>query len=423
MKRSKIFTIIVIAILMLYCLFGLAFAEKKSTDVTFNDEDTVNKAVGPACSNYLSAEDCIPQKAIFVDKDGKVGIGTTQPSHKLEVRGSVAIKQKLGIRTLTPKANLDVNGNVAINGNVIIDGTGKWVGDSTGLKGEKGDPGQQGVKGDRGDTGPQGVKGDRGDTGPQGVKGDRGDTGAQGPKGDKGDTGLQGPRGLRGVQGPVGPQGPQGPPGTSLWIEKDGSITTSANVGIGMDRAPIYNFSVSGRAYMSDLFISKSLVVDNNLRVVAGRLTVGRYPPATSDTIKLAVEGDIKTSGKFIADCGTLTCSDLRLKNNINPITNALDKISNLRGVKFHWNDKTKDNGQQLGVIGQEVEKVFPEVVSTDDRGYKAVAYSNLVAPLIEAVKELKSQNEKAYKSIKELKAENDSLKARIETLEKKIKN
>ena len=110
----------------------------------------------------------------------------------------------------------------------VIDVTGKWRGDPTGLQGpqgpqgDKGDVGSQGPQGQKGDIGatgpqgPQGLKGDAGATGPQGfqgLKGDKGDMGApgvQGQKGDIGNTGPQGPQGLKGDAGATGPQGAQG---------------------------------------------------------------------------------------------------------------------------------------------------------------------------------------------------------------------
>ncbi|WP_409478174.1 tail fiber domain-containing protein [Pseudobdellovibrio sp. HCB154] len=88
------------------------------------------------------------------------------------------------------------------------------------------------------------------------------------------------------------------------------------------------------------------------------------------------------------------TSSDKRLKENIKPIENSVDKILQLRGVEFDWRKDVKaptkhDETHDIGVIAQEVEKVFPEAVTTPKTGYKSVAYSKLVAPLIEAVKSL----------------------------------
>jgi hypothetical protein len=103
--------------------------------------------------------------------------------------------------------------------------------------------------------------------------------------------------------------------------------------------------------------------------------------------------------------------SDARLKTNIMPLTDALEKLEAIRGVSFEWNESYRSSGRssghrEIGVIAQEVEEVFPELVFTSSSdGYKAVDYSRLTAVLIEAVKELK--------------AENEALKQRVETLEK----
>ncbi len=86
------------------------------------------------------------------------------------------------------------------------------------------------------------------------------------------------------------------------------------------------------------------------------------------------------------------------------PLDKTLQQVTQLQGVRFRWKDPAKGDGLQLGLIAQDVETVFPEVVSTDSEGYKSVAYDKLTAPLIEAVKELK--------------AENDELRSRLEALE-----
>ncbi len=94
------------------------------------------------------------------------------------------------------------------------------------------------------------------------------------------------------------------------------------------------------------------------------------------------------------------TTSDIRKKENIYPIKNSLEKISNLRWVNFTWKESKK---QDSWVIAQDVEKIFPEFVTTDSEWYKSVDYGKLTAPLIEAVKELKKENEKKDKQIEDL--------------------
>ncbi|WP_373998196.1 tail fiber domain-containing protein [Bdellovibrio bacteriovorus] len=118
---------------------------------------------------------------------------------------------------------------------------------------------------------------------------------------------------------------------------------------------------------------------------------------------------------------GTLTqASDLRLKTNVAPLENSLDKILSLQGVSYDWKDP-QGRGHQIGLIAQDVEKVFPEAVETNKEGWKAVAYQNLVAPLINAIKELHAlvmtQNGNQDRAIASLQESNEVLKAEVQNL------
>ncbi|MEQ9101605.1 MAG: tail fiber domain-containing protein [Imperialibacter sp.] len=118
--------------------------------------------------------------------------------------------------------------------------------------------------------------------------------------------------------------------------------------------------------------------------------------------------GTIHVSGSVYAGGVQLT-SDRRLKENITPLKNSLANTLKLRGVSYNWIDKAKSQSAQIGVIAQEVEEVYPEFVHTDDKGMKSVNYSQMVAVLIEAIKELNTQ-------IETLKTENASLKTELAT-------
>ncbi len=85
------------------------------------------------------------------------------------------------------------------------------------------------------------------------------------------------------------------------------------------------------------------------------------------------------------------TVSDLRLKENVRPLNHALETVSALRGVTYRLKDDA-DHKDQLGLIAQEVETVLPQLVSTDDKGMKSVAYSALVPLLLEAIKTQQQQ-------------------------------
>ena len=89
--------------------------------------------------------------------------------------------------------------------------------------------------------------------------------------------------------------------------------------------------------------------------------------------------------------------SDERTKDNVAPIENALEKLGAIRGVSFEWNDKavhfSKEPGtKETGVIAQEVETVFPELVHTGGDGLKRVNYNGLIGVLFAAVNELSAK-------------------------------
>jgi len=115
-----------------------------------------------------------------------------------------------------------------------------------------------------------------------------------------------------------------------------------------------------------------------------------------SGSNSLTIIGSLRVTGTIQED------SDERLKENIDNIDNPLDKLSGLRGVYF--NKKSNPENRELGFIAQEVEKVVPELVYTDDNGMKSVAYQRTVALLTEAVKEQQHKLEKQQKEIEELK-------------------
>ena len=120
-----------------------------------------------------------------------------------------------------------------------------------------------------------------------------------------------------------------------------------------------------------------------------GNVGIGKIPSSE----KLEVNGNILANAFFYS-------SDIRLKTDIRPIPDP-EKILQLKGVLFKFKNDTK---QSVGLIAQDVEKVLPEIVSTDGKGMKSVDYGKLSVFLIEV---LKQQQEK----IKDLQDEIESLK------------
>lgn len=120
---------------------------------------------------------------------------------------------------------------------------------------------------------------------------------------------------------------------------------------------------------------ANSLFIANN-----GRVGIGTVSPSQT----LDVQGNIEANAYYHD-------SDIRLKKNIKIIENPIEKIKELEGVEFDWKQTNKST---IGLIAQDVEKVLPQIVNTNEEGFKSVEYSNLVALLIEVVKEQQKQIE-----------------------------
>ena len=200
-------------------------------------------------------------------------------------------------------------------------------------------------------TGAQGVTGFQG---AQGAQGGPGPTGAQGAQ--SGVTGAQGAQGGPGGQGAQGAQGGTPPPGAQGFQGVDG-------------------------------------------------------PPGPNGT---AFQGGVGAQGATGAQGPP---SDRRLKDNIRPLENVLQKTKQVTGVRFEWNsehDKIKLNksiefqrafsGESIGFIAQDLEKVVPELVFTDEDGFKSVQYGQLVSLGIGSIQEQQKTIYSIYDRINKLK-------------------
>ena len=159
--------------------------------------------------------------------------------------------------------------------------------------------------------------------------------------------------------------------GASADVNTSGIITATAFYGDGSNLTGISGGGGGGAAGLWE----QTFVGINTISNVG----IG----TTNPTQKLEVFGNIVASGTVTAN------SDEKLKTNIKTIENALDKVLSIRGVEY---DRIDNNDRQIGVIAQEIEKVIPDIVypkgTTPSYGVKSVAYGNIVALLIEAIKE-----------------------------------
>jgi hypothetical protein len=212
-------------------------------------------------------------------------------------------------------------------------------------------------------------------------------------------------------------------------------ITTSGNLGIGTTTAsqkltlgvgnvllPTANRGNDGNLYFGGITDTGQ----TGLRIFGGNVN-GQFPAGfidvrstdANDGLRIRVDtgnGGTErvrvTSNALIhrVPLDNQSC-DIRTKTNIQRLDGALDKLEHVRGVAFVWDESSRGGGPpgqpSIGVIAQEVEEVFPELVSDsgDEEGYKGVNHFGLTAALIEAAKELK--------------ADNEALRSRIEALER----
>jgi hypothetical protein len=128
-----------------------------------------------------------------------------------------------------------------------------------------------------------------------------------------------------------------------------------------------------------------------------GKVGIGTTTPGYTLTV----------SGTAWCTSGAWSGSDLRWKENITALSNPLDKLSRLRGIEFDWKRKEFatnhfPEGRQIGIIAQEMEKEFPELVTTDKDGYKAIAYDRFTAVLLEAIKALQQIQQKQESRLQE---------------------
>jgi hypothetical protein len=173
----------------------------------------------------------------------------------------------------------------------------------------------------------------------------------------------------------------------------------------------LYTNESSINTQLNGIVSSPWAAAAGGISYTGGLVGIGMAPNAGNS---LAVNGNLWIVGSIIDSSGVVTSSDRRLKKDVATLPGALDALGKLRGVTYRWIDPKKGAQLQYGVIAQEVEAVYPDLVSTDPNGMKGVNYNGFVAPFIESIKELKAENDG-------LKHQNADLEKRLAAIERKL--
>ncbi|GGH55189.1 hypothetical protein GCM10007423_62440 [Dyadobacter endophyticus] len=194
--------------------------------------------------------------------------------------------------------------------------------------------------------------------------------------------------------------------GTANNDRKSGlTMLRNGNLGVGGNVVtPEFPLDVGGRMRIKHNGATSGIYFNNSQNVADGFMGM-----KTDAQIGFFING----AWRFYVDNagngalgGTLTqFSDRRLKRDFSSLSASLRKLAGLKGYHYYWKDQDKDQSLQTGLIAQEVEVLFPELVKTDDKGFKSLNYTGLIPHLIESVKQLAHQNAK-------LEAENAAFKA-----------
>ena len=144
------------------------------------------------------------------------------------------------------------------------------------------------------------------------------------------------------------------------------------------------------------------------------------YIANSSRETGLLISGDfashnVRVHGDFHANGNLTQNSDGRLKKDIQPLTNMLESVLKVEGKTYRWKEGSSlSDDVDIGLVAQEVEKVFPELVVEDEQGYKGIAYSKLSVILLEAIKEQQGQIIFQQEQIRELEKQNEQINAML---------
>ncbi|PSL22651.1 endosialidase-like protein [Dyadobacter jiangsuensis] len=206
--------------------------------------------------------------------------------------------------------------------------------------------------------------------------------------------------------------------GSSQNDRKSGiSMLRNGNLGIGNNvLAPEYLLDLGGRMRIRHNGTTSGIHFNNSQNIEHGFMGM-KTDAQIGFFINNAWRFWVDNAGNGALG-GTLSqSSDRRLKRDFSTLSSSLGKLAHLKGYHYYWKDKDRDQSLQTGLVAQEVEALFPELVKTDEKGFKSLNYTGLIPHLIESVKELAKQNAKLEVENAALRAESKSMNDKLATI------
>lgn len=194
--------------------------------------------------------------------------------------------------------------------------------------------------------------------------------------------------------------------GSGQGLSVTGNVISTNNI-CGVDGCLTSNLGVNATATLGTACVTNNaevggeLTVGGNVSTTSGKFTVDGTCTKTSNSAcvggTLTVGGNTDVTGCITAtqDIIAYSSSDKRFKDDLNKICNTKDILNGLTGYSFKWNEASGREGNDLGVIAQDVKEVLPQIVQEREDGYLAVDYPKLIPVLIEEVKRLSDEVEK----------------------------
>lgn len=209
------------------------------------------------------------------------------------------------------------------------------------------------------------------------------------------------------------------------------------NSGVSLSDCPFYLNDAAGNNLITlshgggGIFSEKSIWTNSNMYVGGNSKTA---------TIRLVAGGDISAAGSITSN-GTLLTSDIRLKKDIGDMDLGLEIIRQVDIKEFKFKNETEKYNKHIGVIAQDIQKILPNVVRKDDKGFLSISANDIFFVAINAIKQLdkelqnikqllenkninklKTENEKLKNEIRKLKEENQKFEKRLKKIEKQLK-